>query len=108
MPTTPKSERTALAEDAAVVFDADALFAEFQAKTQPFRFRGETFHLPPPEVWPDTLDQATTLLDISTAILGQDEANRYREVGGSVKFLQALIKTLHGLDMGESRASSDS
>lgn len=109
---TPKSQVAELTESATIVgevFDADAFFAEFKAKARPFRLGGQVFHLPAPETWPDSLDEAKELLDVSTAILGdRDEAIRYREAGGSVKFLQALVQKLHGLTLGESVASSSS
>lgn len=107
----PKSERTELTESATIngeVFDADALFAEFEAKTKTFRFHGEVFAVPAPQLWPDSLGRAEELDEIGRIILGSEPYERYAELGGTVRFLQDLIGTLHGVKMGESSASSTS
>lgn len=107
----PKSQLSELTESATIngePFDADALFAEFEAKSEPFKFRGEVFQLPHPVVWPNKLGKAETLDEVASVILGEEQWKRYEAAGGTVRFIQELVSAIHGITMGESSASSTS
>lgn len=107
----PKSETAELIEGATIngdEFDADALFAEFKAKAKRFRFGGEHFELPPPQIWPDSLGKAEELEEVGRIVLGVDQYERYAEAGGTIRFLQELIVKFYGATAGESLASSPS
>lgn len=113
MPTQqqPRSELSRLTEGAAVngeVFDADALFAEFKAKSKRFKLNGEVFDVPAPQLWPDAISRAEHLDEIGALILGEDHYQRYAAAGGTVRFLQDMVGALHNVDMGKSSASSSS
>jgi hypothetical protein len=107
MPTSdPKSKAAELIEAASVngdAFNADALFAEFKARSKPFTLNGEAFDLPEPGVWSDDVIVAAAennILGLAQAIFG-DQWDRFVAAGGGVSFMKMLYKKLHGVDLGE-------
>lgn len=106
----PKSMATELIESATVNgqrFNADALFAEFKAKSKPFVLKGEEFDLPEPGTWSDAVIEAVSSSDgnamaVGRAIFG-DQWDRWEAAteGHGVSFMKVIYKDLHGIDLGE-------
>lgn len=71
---------------------------------------GQVFTIDPPELWPDEsgeLAKANDIVAVSRALLG-DCYDAFIEAGGTATLIMAIIKDEHGLDAGESPASSSS
>lgn len=72
---------------------------------------GRTFKVPPPLLWSDEVTEAATRGQASfvgEALLGSDDFAAFRAAGGTGTILMAMISEVHGADVGESSASSDS
>lgn len=74
---------------------------------------GQTFRVPPPEVWPDDVQkfvkgEEKDIVGLSKAILGNDRYAAFCAAGGSAALLNAIFAEYHGADVGESPASSSS
>lgn len=67
---------------------------------------GQTFTVPPPELWPDVaIEQATTdPIAAARALLG-DQYDAYRQAGGSAALLFYIVQKESGVPVGESGAS---
>lgn len=74
---------------------------------------GTVFRVEPPELWSDDIvsmsADRTQVIEMATALLGgEEEYERFKAAGGSAAVLSAIVADEHGLDVGESAASSGS
>lgn len=72
---------------------------------------GQVFRIPPPELWPDSvgkLVRENDLVGLGEALLGADGYARFVEAGGSAVILNGIFAEVHGVDVGERRASPPS
>lgn len=73
---------------------------------------GSIIRIPPPEIWPDEALQASANQDpfaLAVALVGgPDKYEEFRAAGGNAAIVAKLIEERHGVDVGESSASSSS
>lgn len=81
---------------------------------------GTTFRIPPPELWPDLVtlriqaeqaspsDAPYTHEQMARDIVGTEEFDHFVAQGGTATLFHMLLKEEHGLEPGESSASSSS
>lgn len=71
---------------------------------------GKIFRVDPPELWDDDvaeLQSAGDTVGLAHALIG-DEYPDYIAAGGNAMLLMSIIAEVHGVDVGESKASSGS
>lgn len=101
----PKPHRVRLSDFKAKKRDEGAIIIEADDGTE--------FRVEPPELWSDDIltmsaDRAR-VVEMATAMLGgEEEYSRFVAAGGSAAVLSAIVADEHGLDVGESAASSSS
>lgn len=73
---------------------------------------GTTVRVDPPELWPDEAQKLGRAGDdegAAVALLGgQDQYDEFVAGGGTAMLLWSIVKDVHGLNAGESGASSSS
>jgi hypothetical protein len=65
---------------------------------------GQVFRLPPPEVWPDEVEELyrkREIVSMCRAIMGDEPYDRYVAAGGSASLLNAIFAEYHGTSAGE-------
>lgn len=73
---------------------------------------GTVYRIDPPELWPDeaaVAAQAEDVVGLATALIGGPE--KYQEfvaAGGSAAIVSSVLAEVHGIEVGESSASSTS
>jgi len=70
-----------------------------------------TFRVPPPLLWDDDVTEAAAAgraTEVGEALLGTDDFAAFRKAGGTGTLLMSMVNEVHGADVGESSASSDS
>lgn len=69
---------------------------------------GQTFRIPPPELWPDAVGKLVKegdMVGLGEALLGPDGYERFVAAGGSAVILNGIFAEVHGIDVGERKAS---
>lgn len=63
---------------------------------------GETFRIPPPELWPDEIGKLRgDLVAQASLLMGEDRFAAFVAAGGSATLVDAILKDQHGADAGK-------
>ncbi len=81
-------------------YDLDALIAQHRDATGGddvvFTFGGETFTMPHPllaeDEWKDELSEITSDVEMGRFVLGDEQYEKFRELGGRASFIALLMK----------------
>lgn len=66
---------------------------------------GQVFRIPPPEVWPDEVNDITKgdrdAVRMAQVILGADQYEKFCAAGGNAAMLHGIFAEVHGASPGE-------
>ena len=65
---------------------------------------GKIFRVPPPEVWPDEVQELARdndIIGMSKTIMGEDEYAKFCAAGGNAALVNAIFAERHGAPAGE-------
>lgn len=65
---------------------------------------GQTFRIPPPELWPDEVAdyaEKREIVAMAEAILGAERFAEFKTAGGSATIINAIFAEHHGADAGK-------